>query len=146
MERDPLTWALVPWRLVVAVTALFLVVAGAHQHRLSTVLGATAWTGTDLPALLRLAGVGALGSNLVDNLPAYLVLEPSAAGSVERLLALVIGVNSGRLVTIWGSLATLVWVERCRSRGVTLSPGSFTAAGLVLAPGVVVLAVGALVV
>jgi hypothetical protein len=72
-----------------------------------------------LGALLHIAGVGAVLSNLINNLPAYLVVEPDAAGGgPARLLALLIGTNGGSLVLLWGSLATLLWRERCKARGV----------------------------
>lgn len=144
-RRHPtLSWALVPWRLVLTITGLFLVIEGAHRHGLGAALAHAAGTGTDLPSLLQLAGSGALSANLVNNLPAYLVLEPNAAGSPERLLALVIGVNVGPLITLWGSLATLLWLDRCRARGLQISPAAFAMAGLTLVPGVLVCAVTAL--
>ena len=46
---------------------------------------------------------------MVNNLPAYLALEPVAADAPQRLMALLIGVNGGPLVTPWASLATLLW-------------------------------------
>jgi arsenical pump membrane protein len=58
-----------------------------------------------------------VGANLVNNLPAYLLVEPSAADDVRRLVATLVGVNAGALVTPWASLATLLWLQRCRSAG-----------------------------
>jgi arsenical pump membrane protein len=43
----------------------------------------------------------------------------------HRLMALLIGVNAGPLVTIWASLATILWRERCRRAGTTLSMWRF---------------------
>ena len=77
------------------------------------------------PALLRTAFVGAAASNLVNNLPAYVALEPVAASSPDRLLSLLIGTNLGPLVTLWGSLATLLWRDRCRSGGLEVGAGRF---------------------
>ena len=70
--------------------------------------------------LLHLSAVSALAANLVNNLPAYLLLEPSAAGDTNRLFATLVGVNAGALVTPWASLATLLWLQRCRSAGVRI--------------------------
>jgi arsenical pump membrane protein len=85
------------------------------------------------------AGVGAVSSNLLNNLPAYLVVEPNAAGGgVDRLLALLVGTNVGPLVLLWGSLATLLWRERCRARGVQVSARHFAAIGLLGMPLVLV--------
>ena len=47
------------------------------------------------------AGTGALLANVANNLPAYLVLEPVAADAAPRLMALLVGVNAGPLVTPW---------------------------------------------
>ena len=46
-----------------------------------------------------------------------LVVEPAAADDVRRLVATVVGVNAGALVTPWASLATLLRLQRCRSAG-----------------------------
>ena len=66
-------------------------------------------------AHLLMAGVAALGINGVDNLPAYLALEPFADDSAPRSVLLLMGVNVGPLITAWTSLATLLWRERCRA-------------------------------
>jgi hypothetical protein len=42
-----------------------------------------------------------------------LALEPVADDTPSRLVALLIGVNLGPLITVWASLATLLWRERC---------------------------------
>ena len=47
------------------------------------------------------------------------------AGDPARLLALVIGVNAGAVVTPWSSLAVLLWRERCRARGVSIGTVRF---------------------
>jgi arsenical pump membrane protein len=52
----------------------------------------------------------------------------------DQLLALLLGVNLGPLVLPWGSLATLLWAERCRARGVQVGWLRFGVAGLVLVP------------
>lgn len=51
-----------------------------------------------------------------------------------RLLAVLTGANAGPLILMWGSLATLLWRERCRSRGVHVSAGHFAAVGAVGVP------------
>lgn len=134
-DRSRLAWKLLPWRLVGITFSLFLVVGFLQRHGLTTWLADLAGKDSNgLTALLRMAGTGALGSNLVNNLPAYIALEPVAANSPERLLALLIGTNLGPLITIWGSLATLLWRERCRSRGVEIKASGFALAGLLGVP------------
>jgi arsenical pump membrane protein len=132
-NRRMLRWRLVPWQLVLGVAALFLVVQFAHDHGLGRLLGAVAGRGSGGWELLRLSGVAAGGANLVDNLPAYLALEP-LADSVSRVSALLVGVNAGPLITPWASLATILWAARCRSAGVRVHWGTFAVRGLVLVP------------
>ena len=138
-RRAALGVHLVPFPLVVFVCGLFLAVAAAGRLGLTEVLAAASGTGVDAPALLRLAGVGAATANLADNLPAYLALEP-VAGSPSRLLALLVAVNAGPLITPWASLATLLWHARLTSMGVHVSWLRFAALGLVVAPLTVALA------
>ncbi len=47
------------------------------------------------------------------------------------MLAVLVGVNLGPLVTPWASLATLLWLDRCKARGVTISLPRFGLLGLV---------------
>ncbi|WBQ02005.1 SLC13 family permease [Kribbella sp. CA-293567] len=147
-RRGALTWSLVPWRLVVTVVGLFLVVGALTAHGLEDLLSTIAGTSPDgLAAQLRLTGTAALGANAVDNLPAYLAMEPVAAADGTRMMLLLIGVNAGCLLTLWGSLATLLWRDRCRAAGVHISWWSFLWRGLILTPlvlagSVLALAVG----
>jgi arsenical pump membrane protein len=144
-RRDVLAVRLVPWRLALFVLGLAVVVETLLRHGADRVVAAVTGDGTALPDLVQVAGVGAASSNLLNNLPAYLVVEPDAAGSgVDRLLALLIGTNIGPLVLLWGSLATLLWRERCRARGVHVSARHFAAVGLMGMPVVLVAATVAL--
>jgi arsenical pump membrane protein len=131
---------LVPWSLLVMASGLFLVVEAGHALGLADLLGRVIGSGDDLGSLLGVAGAGALGANVANNLPAYLALEP-IAGSPERLVALLIGVNAGPLITPWASLATLLWHERLKSEGVEISWPRYALLGLVAAPLTVGLAV-----
>jgi hypothetical protein len=64
----------------------------------------------------RAAAAGAVLSNLVNNLPAYLAGEAALQlQGHQPVFGLLIGVNVGPVVTPWVSLATLLWMERCRS-------------------------------
>jgi arsenical pump membrane protein len=130
---------LVPWLLLVGVAMLFVIVQIAHDYGLGQLLGAAAGrTDNGLPALLRLTGVAALGANLVDNLPSYLAMEPVADSSPLRMAALLVGVNSGPLITPWASLATLLWAGRCRAAGVSISWRNFGLRGLFIVPALLV--------
>ena len=66
--------------------------------------------GDGLLPLLAMTGVAAVLANLVNNLPATLVLTSVIpGGATARLLAMLIGVNVGPNLTYTGSLATLLW-------------------------------------
>ncbi len=117
---------LLPWQLVLLVVGLFLAVQGVGPHGLDALLR----NGVGSP--LRTAFVAAGGANLVNNLPAYLALERVVPH--RDLVPVLLGVNLGPLVLPWGSLATLLWAERCRSRGVRVNWFRFGAAGAALVP------------
>lgn len=125
--------SMLPVGLIVFAVGLFLVVAAFRELGLDAFLAAVAAPGESLPALWQLAAAGALGANLVDNLPAYLALEP-VADSPARLAALLIGVNAGPLITPWASLATLLWHDRLAAAGIRVSWGRYALWGLLAAP------------
>ncbi|WP_330238380.1 SLC13 family permease [Streptomyces sp. NBC_00525] len=133
-RRGELRLSLVPWRLLVLVPGMFLVVETVEAHGLHEVLMRALGSDEGLAGLLRTAGVGAGLANVLNNLPAYVAGEAVVPADHHRqLLALLIGVNAGPLVTPWGSLATLLWFERCRWQGTRIGVGRFALTGLVLA-------------
>ncbi len=142
-RRSALRWSMIPWRPLMLTSGLFMVVEALHANGLTRLVSGIAGPGDGLPALLQLAGLGVGASNAVNNLPAYLALEP-AGGSPARLAALLIGVNLGPLVTPWASLATLLWHERLRTLNVEIRWGGFALAGLAAVVLTVPLAVVAL--
>ncbi|WP_348787380.1 SLC13 family permease [Leifsonia sp. NPDC080035] len=142
-RRDVLRFGLVPWQLVLLAAGLFLFIEALHANGLGALLARVSGTGEDPLALLRLSVTGMVGANAVDNLPAYLALEP-AAGSPVRLAALLIGVNAGPLITPWASLATLLWHQRLTSFDVEIRWRRYILLGAVVAPVTVVLATLAL--
>lgn len=142
-RRSVLRVGLIPWQLVVLAAGLFLFIEALHAVGLGAVLAAVSGTGESPLALLRLSLTGMVGANAIDNLPAYLALEP-VAGSPARLAALLIGVNAGPLITPWASLATLLWHQRLTSFDVELRWKRYVLLGAVVAPVTVVLATLAL--
>ena len=74
---------------------------------------------------MRLSGVSAVLGNLGNNLPTYLAIEP-VTGSLDRHAALLVGVNTGSIVTVWGTVATLLWRQRCRRAGVEVPLRTYT--------------------
>lgn len=106
-----------PWLMAGA----FVLVSGllrlAQGEGLLDWLAPLVGTGTRAVDLLHLSAGSAALANVVNNLPAYLLVEPAAADDARRLVAALVGVNAGALVTPWASLATLLWLQRCRSAG-----------------------------
>ncbi|WP_066516473.1 SLC13 family permease [Curtobacterium ammoniigenes] len=134
----------IPWQPLLLAAGLFIVVETSHATGVTEPLVSALRGGVGPAGLLGLGGAGALAANAIDNLPAYLVLEPAAAGAPLRYAALLVGVNAGCLITPWASLATLLWHARLRAEGVELSWGRYMALGCVVAPLTVAAAVGAL--
>lgn len=130
---------------MVFVLSLGLVVQAVVSNGLGGALRPLLPGGTSLPALLAIAVLAAVLANLVNNLPAVLVLlplvSPSGAGAV---LAVLLGVNVGPNLTYTGSLATLLWRRVVRQHGSTPSLREFTTLGLLTVPLGLVIAVLAL--
>ncbi|MBO3144032.1 ArsB/NhaD family transporter, partial [Dermatophilus congolensis] len=103
-------------------------------------LGGVLGSAEGVGGLLRVAGVTALLANVVNNLPAYLAVEGVVPGDAVGLMAVLVGANVGPLVTPWGSLATLLWLQRCSAAGVKWNVWRLGGAGVVCAGCAVVAA------
>jgi arsenical pump membrane protein len=146
-KRSQLRLGLVPWRLLVFVIGLFLVIDTIGRHGLDTLIHGVIGTDDGGLGAARAAAAGAGLSNIVNNLPAYLAGESViAVGNHTQLLALLIGTNVGPVITPWASLATLLWYERCHATGVKVPFGRFTWTGAILAVTALTASVGVLVV
>ncbi|MCB0917712.1 MAG: arsenic transporter [Actinobacteria bacterium] len=104
----------VPWQVLFFVIGLFLIVAAARDSGLGTQVGRlmTLLAGDELAPLLGSAGLATLAANLLNNLPAFLILAPDAIGA--QLGAVLVGVNAGPMLTPIGSLATVLWLHLIR--------------------------------
>ncbi|MGD0557578.1 MAG: SLC13 family permease [Streptosporangiaceae bacterium] len=133
-RRRELRWSLIPWRLPVFVTGLFLVMQTISLHLLNPVLSTLIGTSGGADGTFRAAAVGAGLANIVNNLPAYLSGEAVVPlANHTQLLGLLIGTNIGPIITPWASLATLLCYERCRSAGVRVPMRTFVLTGAGLA-------------
>jgi len=89
--------------------------------------------------------LAAVLANLINNLPAVLVLVPLAApAGTGAVLAVLLGVNIGPNLTYAGSLATLLWRRVVQARAERVGLGEFTRLGLLTVPAALVPAVVAL--
>jgi arsenical pump membrane protein len=135
--------AAVPFLLFVL--ALGIVVQAVVTNGLDSLLGPLVPGGGSLPALLATALLAAVLANLINNLPAVLVLLPLATpAGPGAVLAVLLGVNIGPNLTFTGSLATLLWRRVLHERGSGPSLREFTKLGLLTVPAGLVLAVLAL--
>lgn len=127
------------------VLALGVVVQAVVLNGLGSGMRAVLPTGSGLPALLGIAAVAAVLANIVNNLPATLVLLPLvAAGGPAAVLAVLIGVNIGPNLTYVGSLSNLLWRRVLRRYDVPAGVGEYTRLGLCTVPAALVVAVLAL--
>ncbi len=130
---------------LVFVLALGVVVQAVMSNGLSADMRAVVPAGSGLLALLGIAALAAVLSNLVNNLPATLVLLPLVSGSgPAAILAVLIGVNIGPNLTYVGSLSNLLWRRVLRQHDVQASVGEYTRLGLCTVPVTLVVAVLAL--
>jgi arsenical pump membrane protein len=130
---------------LIFVLGLGIVVKAVVDNGLSGALHPLLPSGISLPALLAVAALSAVLANLINNLPAVLVLLPLAAPSgAGAILAVLLGVNIGPNLTYTGSLATLLWRRVLRQHGSAPSLREFTTLGLLTVPAGLALAVLAL--
>ncbi len=88
------------------------------------------------------AALAAVLANIVNNLPATLVLVPLVAPvGPAAVLAVLIGVNIGPNLTYVGSLSNLLWRSVLRRYDVSASVGEYTRLGLFTVPTSLVAAV-----
>jgi arsenical pump membrane protein len=117
------------------VLCLGVVVKAVMVHGLDTAMRELLPTGDTFLALLGIAVVAAVLSNVVNNLPAVLVLLPLVAVSgPAAILAVLIGVNIGPNLTYAGSLANLLWRRVVRSHDIPAPMGEFSRIGLCTTP------------
>jgi arsenical pump membrane protein len=116
--------------------------AGAG-HGLGMALAAVLPTAPTLGGLLLVAALAAVLSNVLNNLPAALLLlavlgDAPAPGVV---LAALVGVNVGPNLSYLGSLATLLWRRALNGTGAAPGIGEFTALGVLTVPPALLAAV-----
>jgi arsenical pump membrane protein len=130
---------------LVFVLALGVVVQAVMRNGMSERMGAVLPSGVGLAALLGYAALAAILANVVNNLPATLVLVPLVASTgPAAVLAVLIGVNIGPNLTYVGSLSNLLWRSVLRRYDISASVGEYTRLGLCTVPTALVTSVLAL--
>lgn len=127
------------------VLALAVVVKAVMVNGLNHAAADLLPTGGGLVSLLGIAALAAVLSNVVNNLPAVLVLLPLVAGGgPAAVLAVLIGVNIGPNLTYVGSLSNLLWRRVLHQEDEPTSVREFTWLGALTVPACLVVAVVAL--
>jgi arsenical pump membrane protein len=122
----------------VFVLCLGVVVAGLAHTFLGSAVAALVPSGTGLVDLLLVAAIATVVANVVNNLPATLLLVPLVAPlGVTALLAALVGLGAGSGLTYTGSLANLLWRRTLLRRGDPPSARDFhTLSAVVTLPAV----------
>lgn len=127
------------------VLGLGLVVRAVVDNGLDDLLRHVVPGGNGLLALLGVAAVAAVLANVINNLPAVLVLLPLVAPlGAGAVLAVLLGVNLGPNLTYAGSLATLLWRRIVHDHDTEVNLPEFTRLGVLAVPATLVGAVVAL--
>lgn len=127
------------------VLGLGVVVRAVVDNGLDDALRLVIPGGTGLLALLGVAAVAAVLANVINNLPAVLVLLPLVAPMGPGVvLAVLLGVNLGPNLTYAGSLATLLWRRIVQDHDTEVNLPEFTKLGLLAVPATLIGAVVAL--
>ena len=127
------------------VLALGLIVRAVSYRGLGSAVDHLVPHGSSLWSLLALAALAAVLANVINNLPAVLLLLPAAAaGGAGPVMAVLIGVNTGPNLTYVGSLATLLWRRTVRRQEAELPTSEFLRLGALTVPPVLMVATLAL--
>jgi arsenical pump membrane protein len=131
-----LSWSVFPF-----VIGLFIAVRGLEN--LGLVGRAAAWLQHAPPgawSMLQVAGATSLAANVMNNLPAALIARSAlsaASAHTPTVLAALIGVDAGPMITPFGSLATMLVLTLARQDGVEVRARSLLAFALWTTPLIV---------
>lgn len=145
-RRELISFALIPWPSLLLATALSTIATAANtlggEEFVNWLLQGAEHSSTGVFAV---TAAGALSGNVINNIPAFLALEPAVTTSTGYL-ALLIGVNAGPLLTPWASLATLLWHDQLVRAGVRFPWRIYMVMGLCLVPFAIAIPTVALIV
>jgi Na+/H+ antiporter NhaD/arsenite permease-like protein len=142
--RSARVYAEIDWSLLLMFAGLFIIVAGARHALLTPQIIAAVgrWHLDHVPVL---SAVTAVLSNIVSNVPAVLVLAPFIAPLPDHTTAWLTVAMASTLagnLTILGSVANLIVVQRAAARGVVISFWDYFKVGVPLT--VLTIVIGAL--
>lgn len=126
------------------VLALGVVVLAVRRSSFGDLVARLAPDHQTFLGLLAAAALAAVLANVLNNLPATLMLVPLVAHSPGLVLAVLIGVNVGPNLTYVGSLATLLWRQIMHERDHPPDTAEFLRLGAITVPASLVGGVAAL--
>ncbi|MDO4411785.1 SLC13 family permease [Cutibacterium sp.] len=127
------------------VLCLGIIVEAVVKNGLGSLIDRLVPSGQTLVSLLAVAVIAALLSNLINNLPAVLVLLPFVApAGWMAVLTMLVGVNIGPNLSYAGSLATLLWRRIIGEHDLPAHIGRFTRLGLLTVPANILVSVCAI--
>ena len=130
----------VSWSVLPLVAGLFVLVEALEKSGVLTMIAdqLRAYAQADPAGTAWGSGIiVAVGSNLVNNLPAGLLAGAAVhAAAVSKTIAgaILIGVDLGPNLSVTGSLATILWLTAIRREGEDVSAWRFLKLGLVVMP------------
>ena len=125
-------YAEIDWGLLVFFVGLFIIVAGAHRAGLTATF-LEPFARWDLHRLPVFVPVTAVLSNLVSNVPAVMLLRPAVLSFPDPhsgWLALAMASTLAGNLTITGSVANIIVVERAAAEGVSIGFAEYVRIGL----------------
>jgi Na+/H+ antiporter NhaD/arsenite permease-like protein len=133
--RSERVYAHIDWSLLLMFAGLFIIVAGAEHSLLSgAVIAAAGQLQLDRPPVL--AGLTAILSNLVSNVPAVAVLRPfidSLRDPPRAWLTVAMASTLAGNLTVLGSIANLIVVQRAAASGIVIGLWDYCRVGVPLA-------------
>lgn len=141
----------ISWSVFGFITGMFVLVRGVENLGLTALVGQGLLRAEQLgslPAVLVAAGGTALGANLINNVPAALVMTaalrspgPLAGTSQALVYATILGADLGPNLTTVGSLATMLWLLLLRRKGLEVSTIEYLRLGLTVVPAMLLIGV-----
>jgi Na+/H+ antiporter NhaD/arsenite permease-like protein len=132
--RSERVYAQIDWSLLLMFAGLFIIVAGADHSLLGgEVIAAVG--GLHLDRVPLLTALTAILSNLVSNVPAVMVLRPfidSLHNSQQAWLTVAMASTLAGNLTVLGSIANLIVVQRAAASGVVIGLWDYCRIGVPL--------------